>query len=251
MSDDSAHLPAGGESAREVAPVAPRVLVFFDYSCQFCYLDWPRFKRLRAEHGAELFLVPFELRPSLPVDGEPLSEIGAGHSERVEEYMRRMAREADIGLVFPAFVPNTHRALVLGEYARDAGPEVHERVHEAIFSAYSASDQDIGGEEVLLRIAEEHSLDVGDVSAALADGRYDERLHQFRHLALELGITATPSALICNELLIGTRPYEVLKASIERCLVSELNVAERAAASVDSEVGESTAAEGSPATIDR
>ena len=91
-----------------------------------------------------------------------------------------------------------------------------------------------------------------EVAEAFADGRYDERLHQFRHLALELGISATPSALICNELLIGTRPYEVLEASMERCLVNALNIADVVEAGpADGDAGESEVTEGSPATIDR
>ena len=35
---------------------------------------------------------------------------------------------------------------------------------------------------------------------AWVDARYEERLHAFRHLAAAMGVTATPSALICNEL---------------------------------------------------
>jgi len=252
MSNNRAEGTADAGSVQTATPVTPRVLVFFDYACQFCYLDWPRFKRLRADRDAELYLVPFELRPALSAEGAPVSELGAGHSERVEEFMQRMAREAAMDLTFPAFVPNTHHALALGEFARDLGPEAHEAIHEAIFSAYSARSEDIGSQEVLLRIAEEHSLDGSEVASAFAESRYDERLHQFRHLALELGISATPSALICNELLIGTRPYEVLEASLERCVVDALNIADVVGAETgDGEVTASTAAEGSPATIDR
>lgn len=200
--------------------ISPRVLVFFDYACQFCYLDWPRFKRLREEHGVELFLVPYELRPTLPAEGVPIEQVGL-HSERVEEHMRRMAREGGLPLVFPDFVPNTHYALALGEYARDVGPEAHEAIHEAIFEAYNGSGRDIGAEEVLLEIAEMHAFEPEDVKLAFEEGRYDERLHQFFHLALAMGISATPSALICNELFIGTRPYRVLEESLERCLVTE------------------------------
>ena len=118
------------------AQVTPRILVFFDYACQFCYLDWPRFKRLRAEHGAELFLVPYELRPAMPAEGVRIDELGGHHSEHVEEHMKLMAAEGGLDLVFPDFVPNTHFALSLGEYARALGPEAHEAVHEAIFTAY-------------------------------------------------------------------------------------------------------------------
>jgi predicted DsbA family dithiol-disulfide isomerase len=201
-------------------PVVPRVLVFFDYACQFCYLDWPRFKRLRAEQDADLFLVPYELRPALPPEGIDVSELGGAHSEHVVEHMERMAREGGLGLTFPQLVPNTHLALALGEYARDTGPETHEAVHEAIFAAYNAAGRDIGDRAVLLQIAGEQGLDTDDVAEALLDGRYDERLHQFYHLALSMGISATPSALVCNELLIGSRPYKVLEESLGRCLVT-------------------------------
>jgi len=238
---------------RKHADMRPRVMVFFDYACQFCYLDWPRFKRLRSEHDVDLFLMPYELRPQMPAEGVPIEQIGR-HSERVEEHMVRMAREADIGFMFPAFVPKTHLALALGEYARDEGPEAHEVLHEAIFSAYNARGEDIGNAEVLLDIAETHALDRTDVAAAFAEGRFDERLHEFLHLALSLGISATPSALICNELFIGTRPYEVLEESLRRCLIDE-HAVERIIATGDPEEQEMVSVaepvEGLPPTIDR
>lgn len=209
----------GGAERTEPHAVTPRILVFFDYACQFCYLDWPRLKRLRAEHAAELFLVPFELRPQLAPEGVPIETLGPGHSERVEEHMRRMAREGLLDLVFPDFVPNTHLALALGEYGRDRGPEVHEHVHEAIFAAYNGRAADIGRRDVVLGIAGELELDVDDVAAALDEGRFEERIHQFYHLALTLGVSATPAALICNELLIGSRPYNVLSDALQQCLI--------------------------------
>lgn len=234
---------------RDKLDVTPRVLVFFDYACQFCYLDWPRFKRLRAEHGAELFLVPFELRPNLPAEGVSISEAGGGHSEKVVEHMKRMAAEGGVELTFPDRVPNTHYALALAEFARDLGPEAHEAIHEAIFEAYNARGEDIGSEDVVLAIAEKHALDVEAVRTALHEGSFDDRLHQFYHLALAFGVNATPSALICNELMIGSRPYAVLEQSVERCLVAEHNIAQHMAVVP----GESAAErpEGAPPSIER
>ena len=146
---------------RPGAAVKPRVLVFFDYACQFCYLDWPRLKRLRDEHGPELFLVPFELRPQAPPEGLPIEEVGE-HSPHVEEHMERMATEFALPLVHPRRVPNTHLALVLGEYARDLGPEAHEAMHEAIFEAYSGKGLDIGD-----RDDHEHAAETAHVAQAL------------------------------------------------------------------------------------
>jgi len=229
--------------------VVPRVLVFFDYACPFCHLDWPRFKRLRSEHGAELVLVPYELRPTLPAQGVDIEQIGAQHSERVENYMRKMAEEGGLRVAFPGFMPNSHSALALGEFARDVGPEAHEAIHEALMDAYNGRAMDIGDESLLLDIAETHALDREEVAEAFVQGTYDERLHQFYHLGLSMGVTATPSALICNELMIGTRPYQLLEESLQRCLVDEHNISRYLAEAVEPEL--SSPVEGAPATIDR
>lgn len=208
------------EHAHTGEPVRPRVLVFFDYACPFCYLDWPRFKRLRAEHGVELFLIPFELRPNMPAEGVSIGALGGEHSERVEHHMRKMAEEGGIGFRSVDFVPNTHYALAAGEFARELGPEAHEAVHEALFAAYNADGRDIGSLDVVLEVCESRGIDADELREALEEGRYDHRLHEFLHLSLSFGITATPAAIVCNELLIGSRPYQVLEAALRECLIT-------------------------------
>ena len=189
-----------------------------------------------ADTGVEMVLVPFELRPSIPAAGLAIGAREAGgHSDRVEEHLARIAEREAIPFTSPAFVPNTHMALGLGEFARDRGDEVHLLAHDALFGAYFGGGLDIGRREVLLDIAEELGFEPGEVEAAWDERRYDERLHQFRHLALGIGLESTPAALICNELLIGSRPYEVLKQAVDACLVT--------AANVDKEVGEAEAPE--------
>lgn len=250
---DAPPATTSGTGTSASPPVTPRILVFFDYACQFCYLDWPRLKRLRDEHGAELFLVPFELRPHLAPEGVPVESLGGSHSERVRDHMRRLAAEGGLELSFPDFVPNTHLALVLGEYGRDLGPESHERVHEALFAAYSGRSADIGRRDVLMDIAGELGLDPGEAAAALEEGRYEERIHQFSHLALALGVSATPAALICNELLIGSRPYRVLADALERCLIDTKSIETYERGDSERHPGESGAvsAEGEPPSIVR
>lgn len=213
-------MPADEVAQAPSPAMRPRILVFFDYACQFCYLDWPRLSRLRDEHDADLYLIPFELRPQLPPEGVSVAQAGGHHSEHVVEHMKRMATEGNLRLAFPEFVPNTHLALSLGEYARDIDSPTHERVHAALFSAYNADERDIGDLGVVVDVADSQGLDVADVAQALAEDRYGERIHQFYHFAMSVGVTATPSAVICNELFIGTRPYQVLEESLRRCLVS-------------------------------
>lgn len=165
-------------------------------------------------------LVPFELRPDAPAEGVSAREHGLTHSARVEERLLQLAEEAGQPMVLPDLVPNTHAAMVLAEFARDLGPDVHRAAHLGIFRAYYGRGEDIGSREVLLGVARETGLAADEVVAAWGDGRYDGRLHEFYHLALHLGIDSTPAALICNELLIGSRPYGVIRDAVQRCLVT-------------------------------
>lgn len=197
----------------------PRVLVFFDYSCPFCYVDQHRFDALESELDLDfdIFLVPYELRPEMSAEGLEISKVGTGHSERVDEYLERTAEKEGFPFVQPTVLPNTHRALVLGELARDLGSALHRAAHAAIFEAYLGQGKDIGSPAVLLEIAEALGIDREELEEAWGEGTYDERLHQFRHVAMNLGLDATPAALICNELFIGSRPAGVLREALERC----------------------------------
>lgn len=159
-----------------------------------------------------------------------MSELeAAGHSGRVEEHLLRIAARDGFPFMVPPFLPKTHLALSLGELARDAGPEKHWAMHRALFGAYFGEGRDIGSRDVLLEIAASEGFDAEEVRTAWDEDRYGERLHQFRHVAMHLGIDATPAALICNELLIGSRPYEVLRKSLDRCMVTAANAEEMAA----------------------
>lgn len=199
---------------------SPRVTAFFDFACPLCYVDRPRFLRLRDEHGVVLDFIPFELRPAMPARVDP-EVVGATHSPRVEEYLDRVAAEEGIPLVHPDFVPNSHNALALAELARDAGPSYYESMHAAIFNAYLGEGRDISDRMVLSRIAEKEGFDSAQVRDVWDERLYDERLEALRNYAIQIGVGATPSAIVCDRLLIGSRPYGVLEQALAACLGDE------------------------------
>lgn len=216
----------------------PRVLVFYDYACPFCYVDRPRFERLAREHDADLHLVPFELRPSLPQGGATVEELGAEHSPHVEEHLHRLAAEESLPYHTPARVPNTHLALSLGELARDAGPEMHADTHAAIFRAYLGERLDIGERGVLLGVARAVGLDPEQLRAVWDAGNYDARLAAYRDFGMGMGVRVTPTALVCNELLIGTRPYAVLEAAVRDCFEEAVSTSDGRVAEVQGSLAE-------------
>lgn len=108
-------------------PSAGEVLLFFDYTCPFCYVERSRYERLERETGTPVLPIPLELRPSLPAEGVPAAAYGLSHGDRVDAHLARVAREAGLPFVLPDVVPNTHRAIVLTETARDVGRDAHAR----------------------------------------------------------------------------------------------------------------------------
>lgn len=182
-------------------------------------MDQFRFLKLREEMRIELVGVPFELRPDMPPEGLSASRDGLAHSPRVEKRLIELAAQEGERMQLPDLVPRTHEAMALAELGRDAGEDVFWPLHLDIFREHFVHGRDIGDREVLVAVGEKHGFDRDEMASVWDSGRYDARLHEFRHVALHLGIRETPAAIICNELLIGSRPYGVIREAVQRCLV--------------------------------
>jgi predicted DsbA family dithiol-disulfide isomerase len=112
-------------------------------------------------------------------------------------------------------VPNSLKALQVTELARDR--ELHEQVHTRLMDAYWSEAANIGDEDVLLALAEETGLDRAEAAEVLADGRYLPRISESTKEANSIGITAIPSFVLDNRmLLVGAYPYEVFEQAFAR-----------------------------------
>jgi predicted DsbA family dithiol-disulfide isomerase len=120
----------------------------------------------------------------------------------------------------PEIVPNSHKALELTELARDEG--VHEPFHTRVLDAYWAESRDIGDEAVLLELAADVGLDPGKAVAALADGRYRDRIASSTREANALGIHAIPAFVLDSRaLLVGAYPHEVFERAFAQLAQAE------------------------------
>jgi predicted DsbA family dithiol-disulfide isomerase len=112
-------------------------------------------------------------------------------------------------------VPNSRRALMLSEYARERG--IFEALHARLFDAYWARGRDIGDEQVLVEEGTAVGLEASDVTEALVDERYFERVQSDTKAALEMGAGGVPAWLIDQRLLVpGAQPHEVFDRVMER-----------------------------------
>ncbi len=112
-------------------------------------------------------------------------------------------------------VPNSRRALMLGELARERG--TLDALHPRLFDAYWARGRDIGDEHVLVEEGAAVGLDEGEIIDALGDGRYLEMIEANTRAAIELGAGGVPAWLIDQRLLVpGAQPHELFARVLEQ-----------------------------------
>ena len=112
-------------------------------------------------------------------------------------------------------VPNSKRALMLGELARERGR--FDVLHPRLFDAYWAQGRDIGDERVLIEEGVAVGLEEGEIIDALGDPRHEERIEAETRMALESGASGVPAWLIDQRLLVpGAQPHELFERVLER-----------------------------------
>jgi predicted DsbA family dithiol-disulfide isomerase len=112
-------------------------------------------------------------------------------------------------------VPNSRRALMLAELARDRG--VYGDLHPGLFDAYWAQGQDLGDERVLLAEGAGVGLPEPEIEAALDNPEYLQRVQDQTSAALELGASGVPAWLIDERVLVpGAQPHELFERVLER-----------------------------------
>jgi predicted DsbA family dithiol-disulfide isomerase len=112
-------------------------------------------------------------------------------------------------------VPNSQKALQVTELARDRG--LHEQVHSRLMRAYWSEGVNIGDAEKLLDVVADAGIDRGEAAAALADGRYGERVQVSTREANLVGINAVPAFVLDGRLLVlGAQPESLFERAVEQ-----------------------------------
>src|SRR5262245_16344516 len=190
-----------------------KIKVYSDYVCPFCYLaEFPLREAIRGK-DVEVEWMPFELRPSpsptLRPEGDYLQR---AWRQSVYPLARRMGVEIHLPPVSPQ--PHTHLAWEGFQFAREHGKggEYNHRVLEAFF----VQGQDIGGVDVLTRLAGEVGLDEQGFRQAFVSRKYREAHQSALRQAHEAGVDAVPAFVVGRFVLTGLQSEETLRRAIER-----------------------------------
>lgn len=210
--------------------------LYADLVCPWCWIGDRRLftalEAVRNEHPEVAFEVswrPFQLDPSLPVEGR---DFGAfvdekfGGRVRAEPMFARVAEAgASDGLAFDfariTRLPNTVRAHGLVVHVQQTGGDPWPLV-EALFAAHFEHGRDTGDVETLVEIATETGVDAATARAVITTGRYDVDVLQSQREAARLGIQGVPFLVLDGRYGVsGAQPTEVFRDALRR-LIADL-----------------------------
>jgi predicted DsbA family dithiol-disulfide isomerase len=122
---------------------------------------------------------------------------------------------ADLGLPFGnrKMTYNSRLAQELGKWAESK--KKGDEYHDAVFRAYFAEGLNISSTDILTQLAKNVGLPENEIPPVLENRTYRDAVDSDWSRAYQLGITAVPTFMIEQRVLVGAQPYNVLQNFVE------------------------------------
>jgi predicted DsbA family dithiol-disulfide isomerase len=193
------------------------VRLYTDFVCPFCYIaEQSTVPRLVREFDVELEWHGFELHPSTPPGGVPLTTLFPGVDLRVlhERTQRFAASFGVVGFEPPNWLHNTRRALAVAERARDL--DRLDEFRDAAFDAHWRRGKDLESTTDLAEIAASVGIDADVAVAAADDPELLSRVDARQTAARNAGVSGIPTFQLGSIRVTGCQPFEVLAEAARR-----------------------------------
>ncbi len=174
---------------------------------------------MRAEFGAELTWLPYDLHPEYPPEGITRAELVERYGDSFHDRLKTQFESLGLAYNPPAdIVPNTRLALSLTELARERG--LGKRMHDRLMDAYWAEARNIGDRDELRALAAD--VGVEDPDVAWDDPAYLERVLAYSNQAHQIGVTGVPGFLLDRRMLVlGAQPRELFAQAFEQLAAND------------------------------
>ncbi len=195
--------------------------LYTDFVCPFCFIaEQGTVPRLLAEFELELEWYGFELHPSTPPGGVPLSRLFPGvplaaMHERTKAFAARFGVS---GFQPPDWLWNSRRVLAIAEYARDDGKL--EPFRQTAMRAHWREGKGLENRDDLIYIAERAGLDPARALQAAIDPVLLARVDLRQDEARRAGVRGIPTFAFGDVQVVGCQPFEALAAAAERAGVA-------------------------------
>ena len=197
-----------------------RITLFTDFICPFCFIGDLRLQRLREDYSVLVSFRFLEIHPETPAAGMQVEALDYDESQW-RDMMTGLAELAgQEGITLPPLrrLINSHAALLLAEAAKQAGRDAFYTLNRALFEAYFLAAQDIADRAVLRNLARQAGIPDSLVEAAWSDDSYASTLRYNQQLALQAGVSGTPTFFIGKQRLVGAVPLASLQAAAAHSL---------------------------------
>jgi predicted DsbA family dithiol-disulfide isomerase len=199
-----------------------RLDVFSDYLCPWCYNAAIRLSDVEHAYG-DLVELHWRAFP-LIADHRP----GRLSTEQTRESRQRVGAEEPrasfvlpiLGIELPA---SSLPALTAAKAAEGQGREAGAAFHQGLFTAHFRDNLDIGGTDVLWRLAETCGLDMARFQKDCASGEpHRAVLHDYAEAVAWFGVSALPTVVFNEKVsLVGAVPGEQYRLLIDWMLAGE------------------------------
>jgi len=183
-----------------------------------------RIEQLRKNYEIEVCWIAFPLHPETPEEGLTLEELFAGKPIDIEKVLERFRQVADeLGLPFGERKKtyNSRLAQELAKWAESKGKG--DPFHEAIFRAYFVDGINIGKVDELVGLAKSIGLPEKEARSILELRTFKEAVDSDWLRSHALGITAVPTFLVDDRVIVGFPPYELLEQFLKACRAKKHN----------------------------
>ncbi len=116
---------------------------------------------------------------------------------------------------------NSRLAQELGKWAESQGKG--DEFHHTVFQAYFADGLNIGEITTLIKVGKTIGLPEGDMRHVLETQAYKSAVDSDWARAYQMGITAVPTFMINQQVLVGAQPYNVLVNFMESNHIARRN----------------------------
>lgn len=171
---------------------------------------------MTAEYDITVKWLSFPLHPQTPSEGVLFSDLYdpaalRAKLEPVYEYARR------IGIPFAErkkrYNPRLAHELSRWVEEQREGMEFHQKV----FQAYFVDQLNIAQIPVLAGIVESMGLPISEARDVLEKRAYRKQIDAEWNRAELMGISAVPSCIMGNRILVGAQPYGMLESFVKSC----------------------------------
>jgi predicted DsbA family dithiol-disulfide isomerase len=201
-----------------------------DVSCPWCAIGLASLERalerMVGEVEPELHFQPFELNPSMPPEGQDITEhitqkyrTTPEQQAQTREAIRQ--RGAAVGFEFRkegrSRIYNTFDAHRLLHWAALEDGERQHALKWALLKAYFTDGLSPGDHEVLAQAAAQAGLDIVRARQILAGDEFADDVREREQFYLENGIHAVPAVIVNDRHLIqGGQPPEVFEQALRQ-----------------------------------